>query len=1068
MRVRGGSLHGEFSRGHRRRPASVGSANATKEPRVASAADIGGFVRTAALGIGHLVEIRHDVAWVRYFQAPGRSPYVDHEHQPTDVCVATLSAHTRVYLHDGSRWRIGRIEGPHPQDPRKYVIAFPNGEGAVLPVESFDVRWQLPITNPFDILESVGGDSPVVYEGRLNLLAEWSRQREVAVGVEGLVLSSAELHRHQLGVVRRVADDPIKRYLLADEVGLGKTIEASALIWQFLARRPAGRVLVLVPDHLRGQWADELLDRFRTSHYRSAWLRIRSHTDESRWPEEPVDLLVIDEAHHVTRTGPLASSTRRRIADFAHTADELLLLSATPVRSNEAGFLDLLHLLDPQHYQPDQLEDFIRRVELRDRLALTCQALVSDIDEFDLSLYADELRALFPRDRMLSTLLASATSADEGDRPGAVTRVREHLSETYRLHHRMLRTRRTSEMGASFAVRGRKRAVPFILHVNDDSDELRRELLDSVRIHLSAAAEARELTQEQAVDVFRDVAQRCGSLSHALLPLTDVGSVAVTPSLRAFRDLVDRGVLPGWETAIRDIHEAHTAVVQNLGEVISRVTVARGVQRTVVASAYTESIQAIAAELRRRWGPDRIATHLTSQSREKNATEAGRWLGDGRCSLLLVDAGAEEGINLQQAELLIHLDLPWESFRVEQRIGRCDRHADAAAGSIPSMVVAYGDQAYALGWLEFLADGCGVFTRSVSSLQYVLSDTERAVQHEVMSGGYEVLGTAVAAQMDTLATEQTRIIAHDALDAVESQAPFAHETVDDLLLASDKRPTLTSALVSWLQGVGANLERMSPGTVRIRQRPRPQIPFELELAIAPSMEIPLALERSVAVSRALPILRAGHPLLDAVATHMRHSDRGVAFALFRPARGQWPPLVAMRTDFLVSTAPDDDFLAEAEAIGLRAWADQLVRDVMPPLVETVVMTSSGREVTHPLFIQPYNKTRGDRNLASRPDLFERLTAHVEWGATCASAMDLAQKLLAHRATVAERPFSGAAELRTRVSRRADRERSRELAGLSASGADLARLEVGIPDRFQPQIDVLGCGVIFVCDPMKLE
>lgn len=56
---------------------------------------------------------------------------------------------------------------------------------------------------------------------------------------------------------------------------------------------------------------DEFLDRFRTDHYSEAWLRIRSEVKESSWPDEPVDvadLLVIDEAHHVTRTGRLTLS----------------------------------------------------------------------------------------------------------------------------------------------------------------------------------------------------------------------------------------------------------------------------------------------------------------------------------------------------------------------------------------------------------------------------------------------------------------------------------------------------------------------------------------------------------------------------------------------------------------------------------------------------------------------------------------------------------------------------------------------------------------------------------------
>ena len=73
----------------------------------------------------------------------------------------------------------------------------------------------------------------------------------------------------------------------------------------------------------------------------------------------------------MTRNGTLSLAARQRIADTAHAAEELLLLSATPVRSNEAGFLDLLCLLDPAHYRPDQVEEFTRRVHDRDKLALT-------------------------------------------------------------------------------------------------------------------------------------------------------------------------------------------------------------------------------------------------------------------------------------------------------------------------------------------------------------------------------------------------------------------------------------------------------------------------------------------------------------------------------------------------------------------------------------------------------------------------------------------------------------------------------------------------------------------------
>ncbi|WP_137148207.1 SNF2-related protein [Mycolicibacterium sp. CR10] len=259
---------------------------------------VGELVRTAAFGVGRLLGVQGGAVRVRYFTGPSTSPYTERTHDAGTVTIAVLSPHTRVYLHDGHRWRIGRIDGK-PDEQKRYAIAFPNLEGAVLGVDAFEVRWSVEVDDPFPVLESLGGDSPIVYESRLGFVREWAKQRSAALGVEGLLLASVEMHHHQLAVVRRVAADPIKRYLLADEVGLGKTIEAAALIWRFLTKNRTGRVLILVPEHLRHQWAVELLDRFRTDRFSDASVRIRSLADDSQWPLDPVDMLVIDEAHRV-------------------------------------------------------------------------------------------------------------------------------------------------------------------------------------------------------------------------------------------------------------------------------------------------------------------------------------------------------------------------------------------------------------------------------------------------------------------------------------------------------------------------------------------------------------------------------------------------------------------------------------------------------------------------------------------------------------------------------------------------------------------------------------------------
>lgn len=1030
--------------------------------------DIGRFVRCPEVGIGRLTSLDRGQAQVRYFKGPSRSPYVDLEHPADALALTQLHKHTRVYLHDGHRWRIGRIDDDNAADESTYVVAFPNRQGRLLPPEAFDVRWDKPIDDPYEILETIGGDSPLVYEARLSFLAEWSRQKAVSQGVEGLLLGSVELHKHQLQVVRRAALDPVQRYLLADEVGLGKTIEAGALLAQFLRRRPQASILVLTPDHLREQWANELLTRFHTAQYADASIWIRSYEDDRTPKDQEIDLLVIDEAHHITRSGTASDKACRRITAMAQQANALLLLSATPVRSNEAGFLDLLSMLDPENYQAKELDAFVRRVELREQLALTCQALVPDIDEFDLSLYTEQLAGMFPADKTLAALLSDATEADDDDRAAAVNRVREHLSETYRLHHRLLRTRRTPDLGASFSIRGRKQAVPFIQQVDDPSDEARAQLLDTARVHLVAGVESGSLDMDTAITVFRELAQRCGSLSHTLLPLVDpTGTLAADPTLSAIQELITAGVLPLSPQLIDQIHSGHEELVSQFIDAIA-TTVVRGNRRTVVASSYTEAAVAVSAEMRRRWGNDRVATHLRVTAHAQNRSELARWEGTGPCTVLVVDAGAEEGINLQIADLLIHLDLPWNAFRVEQRVGRCDRHAPVGIGPVPSMVTLFGDQRYAMGWLEYLSDACGVFTRSISSLQYVLSDTEHRVLRRALTEGDEALSAAAVEEVDALAAERIKIAAYDALDSVSVTTDAGGRQSTERLLESDKRTALGSALLSWLQGVGAGVAWPTNGVLRIQQRPRPQVPFDLEVALARSMEVDLTLDRSVAVERGVPLLRAGHPFVDAVAHHLRHDDRGVTFAFLRPAANQWPPLAFMRTDFLVSAAPDSTLLGEADRLGLRVWLEQLIQEVFPPLVETTMCSPNGDEAQHPALGHPYDKSRGDRNLVSRPDDFGILAAHMDWSRLCETALTAARSVIANRPILQRAPAEAATQLRQRVLHRLDREQARATAGMEANPDAYRRLESRLPEYLEPQIDVLGCGVIFVADPRKRE
>lgn len=128
--------------------------------------------------------------------------------------------------------------------------------------------------------------------------------------------SGVRLHAHQMSAALRVIRDPVQRYLLADEVGMGKTIEAGMVMRQLLIDSPGRRIGVIVPDALTEQWRAELLEKFYLDDFPTPSgalpFEILGHSEVHRWSSLiGVDLLVVDEAHVLARTTRPTRRTER-------------------------------------------------------------------------------------------------------------------------------------------------------------------------------------------------------------------------------------------------------------------------------------------------------------------------------------------------------------------------------------------------------------------------------------------------------------------------------------------------------------------------------------------------------------------------------------------------------------------------------------------------------------------------------------------------------------------------------------------------------------------------------------
>jgi ATP-dependent helicase HepA len=189
----------------------------------------------------------------------------------------------------------------------------------------------------------------------------------------GLMGSRASLLPHQIYIANEVGQRHAPRVLLADEVGLGKTIEAGMIIHQQLLTGRASRVLILVPPSLLHQWLVEMLRRFNLRFALFDEDRIAHMDEDNPFEAEqlvlcsldlfkerpdleelamvaPWDLVVVDEAHHLHWSAEQAGEDYQLVEALAEKSAGLLLLTATPEQIGQASHFARLRLLDPSRF----------------------------------------------------------------------------------------------------------------------------------------------------------------------------------------------------------------------------------------------------------------------------------------------------------------------------------------------------------------------------------------------------------------------------------------------------------------------------------------------------------------------------------------------------------------------------------------------------------------------------------------------------------------------------------------------------------------------------------------------
>jgi len=320
------------------------------------------------MGLGTVLSIETRTITV-IFLASGKTR--TYARQSAPLTRVAFSAGDTIRSHDGTTLKITQVDDE--EGLLFYSGTDEKGHHTTLAESALDNFLQL--NRPAERLFSGQIDSEKWFELRYLTLAAQNRlSRSDLYGLTGCRTS---LITHQLYIAHEVARRYAPRVLLADEVGLGKTIEAGLILHHQLQTERARRVLIIVPETLVHQWLVEMLRRF-TLHFKIFdGNRCRDILDDGNFSniflsEQLVlcsldflcsneeyftqclqaqwDLMVVDEAHHLQYSGTGDSEKYQHIEQLAAQTPGVLLLTATPEQLGKEGHFARLRLLDPDRF----------------------------------------------------------------------------------------------------------------------------------------------------------------------------------------------------------------------------------------------------------------------------------------------------------------------------------------------------------------------------------------------------------------------------------------------------------------------------------------------------------------------------------------------------------------------------------------------------------------------------------------------------------------------------------------------------------------------------------------------
>ncbi|SCY77585.1 ATP-dependent helicase HepA [Lachnospiraceae bacterium XBB2008] len=563
-------------------------------------------------------------------------------------------------------------------------------------------------------------------------------------GFKELAGSKIYLMPHQVNSIMRCLQENPCRYMLADEVGMGKTVEAISVYKIFTLNESNTKSLIIVPEALKAQWTSELLLKFNipigiSANNNSLIVKTIEELEQEELTQK-WDFLIIDEVHRYI----FNPNDYQIVHKLSQKARNVLILSATPVQQKKEEYLNLLRLLMPQKYDQfssDRFEDLINKQgKIIQKTALILDDLGDFEDEIESALEnmdsheSEECQELYEEihddleeiceeldDKKLKELLdkISIDSSDLGVYDIKV--IISYICGNYQIESNIIRNRRK------------------ILESDDEEEKL------------VASRDLLELTYNPDND--RNVYEYLSyeELSNWAIHGIEAGSLEIEKDIKpllssffsspwAFGKELDKYDLDEVKENVERWAENEQYNIDHIEDILndpdsysesfaSRLVVVINAlfdefydKKVVLFTNYIATFEAYKKALINSFPEEEISFFGANMPTDEIELNAYRFQNQKDCRIILCDYTGGEGRNFQCADYVLHIDLPWDASAIEQRIGRLDRLERDMSRPVVYSVVVHTEKTFEDALFNFFKEGLHIFNQSLSGMEIIMKD----------------------------------------------------------------------------------------------------------------------------------------------------------------------------------------------------------------------------------------------------------------------------------------------------------------------------------------------------------